>query len=267
MLTFTGFSSNGIPYAQLSEKGPALVIFTGSELEHQPPTKMTQQGFLVGLKRLTQQYAVYLMSRRPNLPRGYSARDMSDDFARMIRTDIGTPVHIMGMSSGGSSAMHFAVDHADLVNKLVLAMTGYRLNANGRKVATIWRDLALAENWPALYQRMGVDVAEGATPEWVTKLMMRLFGKALLGQPKNGLDFAIVLESDMELNVADKLPRITAPTLVIGGANDPFYGADVIRQTAELIPNAELCLIEGGGHAVVKTKTKMFEDRILRFLE
>ena len=267
MPTFSGFSSSGVPYARLSDKGPALVIFTGSELEHVPPTKMTQQGFLVGLKRLTRQYAVYLMSRRPNLPRGYSARDMSDDYAGMIRADIGTPVHIMGMSSGGSSAMHFAVDHADLVNKLVLAMTGYRLNANGRKVATIWRDLSLAENWPALYQRMGVDVAEGATPEWVTKLMMCLFGKALLGQPKSGLDFAIVLESDMELDVADKLPRITAPTLVIGGANDPFYGADMIRQTAELIPNAELCLIEGGGHAVVKTKTKMFEDRILRFLE
>ena len=54
---------------------------------------------------------------------------------------------------------------------------------------------------------------------------------------------------------------------MIGGANDPFYGADMIRETANLIPNAELCLIEGGGHAVVKTKTKMFEDRILKFLE
>lgn len=127
MPTFTGFSPNGVPYARLSEKGPALVIFTGSELEHVPSTKMTQQGFLVGLKRLAQQYAVYLMSRRPNLPRCYSARDISDDFARMMRSDIGMPVHIMGMSSGGSSAMHFAVNHADLVNKLVLAMTGYRI--------------------------------------------------------------------------------------------------------------------------------------------
>ena len=266
MTTFTGFSSNGVPYARLSDKGPALVVFTGSELEHQPPTWTTRQGFLVGLKRLTQQFSIYLMSRKPNLPRGYSAKDISDDFAGMIRADIGTPVHIMGMSSGGSSAMHFAVDHADLVNKLVLAMTGYRLNANGMEVAGIWRDLALAENWTALYQRMGVDVAEGTAPEWVTRLMMRFFGKALLGQPTSGMDFAIVLESDMNLDVKDKLPRIAAPTLVIGGANDPFYGADMIRQTARLIPNAELSMIEGGGHAVVKTQTKLFEDQILEFL-
>jgi len=267
MPTFIGFSSNGVPYARISDKGPALVVFTGSELEHQPPTWTAQQGFLVGLKRLTRQYSIYLMSRKQNLPRGYSAKDMSDDFAAMIRKDIGAPVHIMGMSSGGSSAMHLAVDHADLLNKLVLAMTGYRLNPNGKLVAAIWRDLALKEDWQALYQRMGVDVAEGATPEWVTRLMMRFFGKALLGQPRSGMDFAIVLDSDIYLDVKDKLPRIAAPTLVIGGANDPFYGADMIRETANLIPNAELCLIEGGGHAVVKSKTKIFEDRILKFLQ
>src|SRR5687767_7647224 len=114
MSAFSGFSSNGVPYARLSDKGPSLVIFTGSELEHKPPSKMSQQGFLVGLKRLTQHYTVYLTSRKPNLPRGYSAKDMSDDFAGMIRAEIGGPVHIMGMSSGGSSAMHIAVDHADL---------------------------------------------------------------------------------------------------------------------------------------------------------
>lgn len=267
MSTFTGFSSNGIPYARISESGPALVVFTGSELEHKPPSWTAQQGFLVGLKRLTQNYTIYLMSRRPNMPKGYTAQDMSNDFAEMVRTDIGGPVHIMGMSSGGSSAMHFAVDHADLVDKLVLAMTGYQLNERGKKVAAIWRDLALAADWPALYQRMGVDVAEGSTPEWITRLMMRLFGKTLLGTPKSGSDFAIVLDSDINLDVVDKLPSIRRPTLVIGGENDPFYGSDNIRETARLIPNAELCLLKNGGHAVVKTQTKAFEEAILNFLQ
>ena len=267
MANFTGFSSNGIPYARLSDSGPTLVIFTGSELEHKPPSRMAQQGFLVGLKRLTQNYTVYLMSRRPNMPKGYTAQDMSNDFAEMVRAEIGRPVHIMGMSSGGSSAMHFAVDHADLVDKLVLAMTGYRLNQNGREVAAIWRDLALAGDWPSLYQRMGVDVAEGGTPEWVVRLMMRLFGKMLLGTPKSGSDFAIVLDSDINLDVVDKLPLIGQPTLVIGGEKDPFYGAENIRETANLIPNAEFRLIKNGGHAVVKTQTKEFEEAILKFLQ
>ncbi|MBL8063968.1 MAG: alpha/beta hydrolase [Anaerolineales bacterium] len=267
MAIFTGYSTNGVPYAKLSDSGPALVVFTGSELEHQPPTKTAQQGFYLGLKRLTQTHSIYLTSRKQNLPKGYTAQDMSSDFAEMIRKDICRPVHIMGMSSGGSSAMHLAADHPDLVNKLVLAMTGYRLNPNGKLVAELWRDLALTENWPALYQRMGIDVAEGSTPEWVTRLMMRLFGKMLLGTPKSGSDFAIVLDSDINLDVAGKLPSIRQPTLVIGGEKDPFYGADNIRETARLIPNAKLRLLKNGGHAVVKTQTKAFETEILKFLQ
>ena len=267
MAIFTGYSTNGVPFAQLSNKGPVLVVFTGSELEHQPPTRTAQQGFYIGLKRLTQQYSVYLTSRKQNLPKGYTAQDMSDDFAEMICKEIGRPVHMMGMSSGGSSAMHLAVDHADLVDKLVLAMTAYRLNPYGKQVAGIWRDLALAGDWPALYQRMGVDVAEGSTAEWVTHLLMRLFGRMLLGQPKSGSDFAIVLDSDINLDVVEKLPAIRQPTLVIGGEKDPFYGADNIRETARLIPGAELCLLENGGHAVVKTQTKAFETAILHFLK
>lgn len=267
MSIFTGYSTNGVPYAKLSDKGPVLVVFTGSELEHQPPTKTTQQGFYLGLKRLTQTYSIYLTSRKQNLPKGYTAQDISNDFAEMIRKDIGKPVHIMGMSSGGSSAMHLAADHPDLVDKLVLAMTGFRLNPNGKLVAELWRDLALKEDWQALYQRMGVDVAEGSAPEWLTRIMMRLFGKALLGSPKSGSDFAIVLDSDINLDVVKKLPSIRQPTLVIGGEKDPFYGADNIRETARLIPNAELCLLKNGGHAVVKSQTKAFESAILDFLQ
>jgi pimeloyl-ACP methyl ester carboxylesterase len=266
MAIFCGYSTNGVPYARLSDKGPVLVVFTGSELIHQPPTRTAQQGFYIGLKRLSQQYSVYLTSRKQNLPKGYTAQNMSEDFAEMICRDIGRPVHIMSMSSGGSSAMHLAADHPDLVDRLVLAMTAFRLNPYGKQVAGIWRDLALAGDWPALYQRMGVDVAEGSTPEWLTRLMMRLFGRMLLGRPKNGSDFAIVLDSDINLDVAEKLPSIRRPTLLIGGEKDPFYGEDNIRETAHLIPGAELCLLENGGHAVVKTQTKPFEAAILRFL-
>lgn len=267
MSLFTGYAANGLPYARLSDSGPALVVFTGSELEHQPPTRVAQQGFRVGLKRLVQNYTVYLMSRKPNLPRGYTAQAMSDDFAEVVRAEIGGPVHVMGMSSGGSSAMHFAADHAALVNRLVLAMTAHRLNAHGQRIAGLWRDLALAGDWPGLWAQMGVDVAEGSAPEWLIRPLMRWLGGAILGRPKSGQDLAVVLESDMNLDVADKLPRIVAPTLVIGGARDPFYGAEAIRETAERIPNASLCLIEGGGHAVVKNRTREFEDRLLHFLQ
>ena len=54
---------------------------------------------------------------------------------------------------------------------------------------------------------------------------------------------------------------------MIGGENDPFYGADNIRETARLIPGAELVLLPNGGHAVFKQQTRAFEEAILKFLE
>jgi hypothetical protein len=71
--------------------------------------------------------------------------------------------------------------------------------------------------------------------------MMRLFGRALLGSPKSGSDFAIVLDSDIILNVRGKLSSIRQPTLVIGSEKDPFYGTDKIRETTRLIPNKAWC--------------------------
>ncbi len=267
MAIFSGFSSNGLPYARVSDSGPALVVFNGSEIEHKPPSKTTQQTFLLGFRQLVRHFTVYVFSRKPNLPRGYTAQDMSNDFAETIRTEIGGPVHVLSMSSGGSSAMHFAVDHAPLVNKLVLAMTAYRLNDHGKEICMLWRDLALAGDWPKLWEQMGIDANESSVPEWVIRPMMRWFGGALLGKPESGGDLAVVLESDMNLDVADKLPRIKAPTLVIGGASDPFYGPENIRETANRIPSAKLTLLEGGRHAVVKTHTKAFETQILNFLQ
>ncbi|GAA4988066.1 alpha/beta hydrolase [Pseudonocardia tropica] len=267
MTGFVGWSANGVPYARLGGSGPPLVVITGSELEHRPPTRTTRLGFRLGLPRLTRDFAVYLTSRRPDMPAGYSARDMSEDVAALVRSEIGDgPVHVMGMSSGGSSAMHLAVDHPDLVDRLVLAMTAHRLAEHGREVAGIWRDLALAGDWPALYARMGVDVAEGAVPDAVVRIVMRLAGKSLLGTPCSGADFATVLDSDVHLDVAGSLGRIAAPTLVVGGENDPFYGADNITGTARLIPGAPLCLLRGGGHAVVKQRPRAFETAVLEFL-
>jgi hypothetical protein len=122
MVIFSGFSSNGISYAKLSDNGLALVVFTGPELEHKPPSRLAEQGFYLSLKRLTPSYSTYLLSRRPDMSKGYSARDKSEGFAGLVESEIEHPVHIMGMSSGGSSAMYFAVDHADLMDRLVLAI-------------------------------------------------------------------------------------------------------------------------------------------------
>ena len=48
----------------------------------------------------------------------------------------------------------------------------------------------------------------------------------------------------------DALRRLTVPTKIIFGAEDPFLNAEVAREFHEMLPNSELHLVAGGGHYV-----------------
>src|SRR5688572_27705419 len=107
MAAVSGYSSNGLPYARLGNGEEVLVMFSGSELENKPIQGLALKTLQFGFGGLAKHFTLYMLSRKPNLPQGYTAQDMSDDFAEMIRQDIGKPVHVMGISSGGSSSLHF----------------------------------------------------------------------------------------------------------------------------------------------------------------
>ena len=47
------------------------------------------------------------------------------------------------------------------------------------------------------------------------------------------------------------LGRITAPTLVIGGADDPFYSVDLFERTAAGIPDGRAVVVPGKSHMYV----------------
>jgi pimeloyl-ACP methyl ester carboxylesterase len=261
----SGYSSNGLPYAKLGQGEKTLVMFSGSELENKPMKGMALETLQMGFGGLAKEFTLYFVSRRPGLPQGYTAQDMSNDFADMIRADIGKPVHVMGISSGGSSALHFAADHPDLLDRFVLAFSAHRMTPHGIALCELWRDQALAKDWTHLYESMGIAIVEGQMPDWIVKPMMRTIGPKLVGKPESGSDFAILLDADINLDVEHKLPRISAPTLVIGGNRDPFYSSDLMREAAQCIPGAELVFLDGG-HSAMKNKSKQFEAAVLRFL-
>jgi hypothetical protein len=52
------------------------------------------------LRGLTNDYRIYFVSRRPGLPPGYSLKDMSDDYAVMIKNELGGAADIIGVVHG-----------------------------------------------------------------------------------------------------------------------------------------------------------------------
>jgi hypothetical protein len=64
----------------------------------------------------------------------------------------------------------------------------------------------------------------------------------------------------------DRLPSITAPTLVLNGADDPLIPAENARILAERIPGAELILVEGARHDYKVEKRAEIDPAVLDFL-
>ena len=250
MKVTTGYSKNDLPYARI-EGGPrVLFIIDGLDFSHKPPSRfqMTLTGFI---KKLLDEYTVYQVRRRPGLSTGYSLKDMADDCAVMIRDEIGGPVDVMGISTGGTIAQHFAAGHPELVNRLVLAMTGHCLTNNGRMLQ--WRVAGLTRQgqWRSAAALMAGSMYTGATLR-IFKTIFWLMGRTMFGSPAGPSDGIIEIEAEDKHAFQDRLVEIKAPTLVIGGENDFFYP---VRETSEGIPGARLVLYEGVGHtAIMKSR-------------
>jgi pimeloyl-ACP methyl ester carboxylesterase len=262
----TGYSKNGLPYFRMGSGQRIIVIFGGGpDFEHKPPSGFQLRMVSSSFKELAKEYTVYYVSRKGGLPAGYSTRNMSDDYAVMTKEELAGSVDIIGFSSGGPIAHHFAVDHPDLIRHLVLAETGYRLSEEGKEWTRYLGDLVRQGKWrkaavfmvPAMYPK--------GLKKYIFKLFMWLFGKSMFsasGDPSDGL-----VEIEAEVNhdfTSEQLAEIKVPTLVIGGEEDKFY---LNRETAEEIPNAKLILYEGFGHNALEDNKHQFQTDILAFLK
>jgi pimeloyl-ACP methyl ester carboxylesterase len=258
----SGYFPNGLPYNRLGAGPRPLIVFQGLLFENKP-----QAGMLVsGYNFLGADYTVYVVLRKPGLPHGYTLKDMADDYARLIHDQFDPPLDLIGVSTGGSIAHHFAADHPDLLRRLVIHSSAYTLSPSAKRLQLDIARLAAQRQWVQAYKLMlsGLVPAKGlmkpvAKP--LTWLAAQLIGR--FGAPHDPNDLVVTVEAEDQFNFKDRLAQITAPTLVAGGTQDPFYTPDLFRDTAAGIPGARLALYPGVGHPA---SGKQFEQDLLAFL-
>jgi pimeloyl-ACP methyl ester carboxylesterase len=210
---------------------------------------------------LADSYRIYIVSRRPELPKGYSLTDMSDDYAVMIRNDVGGVPDIIGVSTGGAIAQHFAIEHPDLVRRLVLAMTGCRLTPEARQLQMKVADLAQKGRRRAASVLLGTAVIRRGIWKHLFKWLMWLLGPVMISaDPSDGV---VEIEAEDRHDLCDRMDEIKADTLVIGGEEDFFY---LVRETAMRIPNARLALYPRLGHNAMFARSRQFSEEIRAFL-
>jgi hypothetical protein len=127
----------GLPYLAVGQ-GPPLVVFVGLTAEHANTTGLARRFELQTLKPLAKHFTVYAVNRKPGLTAGSSIGDLAGHYAEAIAREFPGPVCVWGISTGGSIAQQFAIDHPQLVRRLVLAATACRLSPMGGRCNAGW---------------------------------------------------------------------------------------------------------------------------------
>jgi pimeloyl-ACP methyl ester carboxylesterase len=223
-------------------------------------------GFTLGAYGpLERDHTITLVNRRPGIAAGTTIAELAADSAAMIRSTFGGPVVLVGTSTGGSIALQVAIDHPDVVRRLVVHSAAHSLGPEGRRVQRRAAELARGGDWRGVARLMMTWVRP---PRGLARLVFPLvapIGALTLaaGHPKDPSDFIALVAAEDAFDCRDGLGRIRAPTLVAAGMEDPGYTPQLFRDTAAGIVHAQLALYEGMGHPASGSR---FRADLVRFI-
>ena len=252
-----------LPHLRLGTGAP-LVVIPGLSGRHGVPVRVGRWMQHHEIVDLSGKRAVFSIDRRSGLESGVTMTVLAAEYATTIRGLFDEPVDIVGVSTGGSIALQLAIDFPELVHRLVLVSSAYRLSDHGRQVQ---RDIAalLRDGYPR--RAAGLFLSNtGATSavRAVLDAVGRLAPRIVVGRDDG--DLLATLDAEDSFDVGDRVDRIDIPTLVTGGGRDRFYGASLFADTAERMPNATLRIYPRAGHIGTRGNRRLVRE-ILLFLE
>ena len=213
---------------------------------------------------LTDEFTVYLFDRRKELPETYSVYDMACDTAAALRALGLEQVSLFGASQGGMIAMTIAIEHPELVGRLILGSTSACMDQEHFRRIERWIRLAKSGDAEALYLAFG----EALYPrEFYEQSRIMLTAAAKTVTDEDLKRFTILAEGLNGFDVTQRLSQIQCPVLVIGSRDDAVLGGEASEKIASAFegrPDCDLFMYDGYGHAAYDLAPD-FKARILRF--
>lgn len=207
-------------------------------------------------------FTVYAFSRRNELPKGYTIRDMAQDQAEAMERLGIRHADIFGVSMGGMIAQWLAIDHPEKVGKLILTVTSSKPNPILAESIEEWVSCAKRGDHVAFMEsniRRIYSEAYCRKNQWLVPII----GK--LTKPKSYDRFYVQADACRSHDAYENLHRIKAETLVIGGKQDKALGGDPSLEIAARIPDAALRMYDQWGHGLYE-EAKDFNAVVMDFL-
>jgi len=243
------------------DDGPVVVFggSLGSDLRMWEPqvAPLVERGFRVV------RYDTRGHGASPVPPGPYELDDLGADVLALL-DELGVErVHHVGLSLGGMTGMWLGIHAPDRIASLVLCCTSAKLGP-----PSMW-----AERARTVRAEGTAAVAEAGVSRWLTPGYRERhpdragFLRAMIAAvPAEG--YAACCGAIERMDLLDLLPKITAPTLVVAGADDPATSpGEHARPIAEGIPGARLEVVADAAHLGSYERPGEFTRLILDHLE
>jgi pimeloyl-ACP methyl ester carboxylesterase len=186
-----------------------------------------------------------------------------DQLADELVDSVAGPLHLVGVSMGGSVSQHVALRHPERVRSLLLACTGpagdpelMEQRAQGVERA------GMAARLPEILPRWFTPSALEADPphpgvEYVRRTLLALDPRA----------FAAAWRAIGTHDVRSGLGRISAPTTCLAAEHDPASPPERMQRFADGIPGARLVVVEDAAHMVQLERPEAFSAVLREHLD
>ena len=251
-------------YYESNGRGPALVLLHGGNLDR----RMWDEQLAV----LASHFRIIRYDAR-----GFG-RSRPADTAYQAHTDLYAvlqhlAVHqasLVGLSLGGRIAIDFALEHPEMVGKLVLAGPGL----------SGWRDWSAEDTtWRIAARRAGyAGDSVGMAMAWLGSDYMRPAMEQLqlatrlrnIASGNATYWMGLFRHGDLELEAdppaLGRLSAIRAPTLLLVGDRDSPVTRRIVDTLASRVPRSAVVVIRGAGHMVNMERAAEFNRAVLDFL-
>ena len=261
MATFT-LSDGESLYYEVHGQGPALLLVSG--------LNGVASFWTPHVPALAERYTVVLHDHRGTGQSSpsrieYSVEQMADDVVQLMDHLAIDAAHLVGHSTGGAIGQTLAVDRPERIDRLVLSATWTAADAYFRRLFKMRSEMLRAGGPEAYVRANALFMLPAAWTRDHEAEQAAADAAALAGFPPPEVMLSRI-EAIVRFDRRADLPRIAAPTLVIGAQDDMVTPAYFSEELGQRIPGAQTVILPQGGHFFPVSAAEDFRRNVIEFL-
>ena len=196
-------------------------------------------------------------------PAPYSLGQLAEDVRRLLAALSVDRTHFVGLSLGGMIGQVLALESPSLLQSLTLCDTSSRVTP---EAGPIWEERIETARRHGLAPLVDPTLERWFTPRFFRERPEEVERIRGMIRSTSVEGYVGCCRAIAGLDVADRLPEIRTPTLILLGDDDPGMPVAAARAMQERIPGAEMAVLPAAKHVSNIEQAEAFNQALTAFL-